>query len=274
MWWEPETNGFFLGECLPGVDPVEGETLRVRRACGHHGDVCWTYDSYYGQGLRFYARTAQSVTGERTNDVVGACLGALDYLSQVLNKGIPNRDIGAIRWSGDRCVRTNALGIVWSGTLLVEEDGLPRGLLLTARVPGEPAEYMWHVEYEYSADFVQGRLPGTIRRLLEIRPGKKQLTDLFRLRSLEVAEGPLEPGMFHYAQIQREIPRLYVYTNNAGYVSEEGGFGSLVPVRYVTAESADRRQPLVRYAVLAAMAAGTVVLWLLLRRERSRAPGE
>lgn len=118
--WEPETNGFFLGECLPGVDPVEGETLRVRRACGHHGDVCWTYDSYYGQGLRFYARTAQSVTGERTNDVVGACLGALDYLSQVLNKGIPNRDIGAIRWSGDRCVRTNALGIVWSGTLLVE----------------------------------------------------------------------------------------------------------------------------------------------------------
>ncbi|MEJ5236737.1 MAG: hypothetical protein WHT82_00110 [Limisphaera sp.] len=195
-------------------------------------------------------------------------------MSQVPSRGIPNRDIGAIRWWGDRCVRTNALGIVWSGTLLGEEDGLPRGLLLTARVPGEPADYIWHVEFEYSANFVQGRLPGTIRRLLEIRPGKKQLTDLFRLRSLEVAEGPLEPGMFHYAQIQREIPRLYVYTNNAGYVSEEGGFGSLVPVRYVTAESADRRQPLVRYAVLAAMAAGTVVLWLLLRRERSRAPGE
>jgi hypothetical protein len=105
-------------------------------------------------------------------------------------------------------------------------------LLLTARVPGEPADYIWHVEFEYSADFVQGRLAGTIRRMLEIRPGKKQLTDLFRLRSLEVAEGPLEPG------------------------------------------SADRRQPSVRYAVLAAMAAGTVVLWLLLRRERSRAPGE
>gem|GEM_PF-1876782 len=110
--------------------------------------------------------------------------------------------------------------------------------------------------------------------MLEIRPGKKQLTDLFRLRSLEVAEGPLEPGMFHYAQIQQEIPTLSVYTNNAVYVSTQGGFASLVPVRYVAPGSADRRQPSVRYAVLAAMAAGTVVLWLLLRRERSRAPGE
>lgn len=163
-------------------------------------------------------------------------------------------------------------GVVWH--TFAGRRWIPRGLRLTARAPKNSTNAVWHVDYEYSEDFLAGRLPATSRLSWESAPGKRQLTDLFRLRYLEEAERPLEPALFHYAQIHRAVPTLYVYTNNALYISLLGDFASLVPVRYVAPESGDRRRPAVRYAVPAAMAAGTVVLWLLLRRERSRALGK
>jgi|GEM_PF-1909147 hypothetical protein len=120
----PETNRFCLAECLPGVDSVEGETLRVRRACGHHGDVWWTYDSYYGQGLRFYARTVQKRhwrTHERCSrglsGSLGLCVpGPEQGNSKPRHRGNPlvGRPLCANERAGDCVVGNAACRVRWT----------------------------------------------------------------------------------------------------------------------------------------------------------------
>jgi hypothetical protein len=232
-----QTNGFFLQEFKSLAELNNPANVPTYNASGCFNDFYWTYASE--MGLSLYQRTPKSIIGEKTNGTYLTCMVAKDLISSVMNMGVPNQDIGTIKWDGDSFKRTNAGGVFWHGQIELGSNLIPSGILLSATILSNGVSYNHQVIYRYEKISEQSRMPdGFVENWLSSKNSYVQMSSCV-IHKWEITNSMLDADMFSYSSLVLTNNRLWDYTNGQLLISIEGNTKTLKPVHYVLPGSED-----------------------------------
>ena len=250
--WQP--NGFRL---LCARNPTNFTGASVIRGSGRAGNFFWSYRA--DDGLNLYTRTEDSLQYESSNGVIARHEADLSFASWILNLGIPDQEIGSIRWSGNRFRRTNALGYLWEGELVSDDNGLPAEVLLRVTDFAKSESYRHKVRLVYEPFAI---LPTYLRhyRVYGPKQGGPRLTDSFRIHTIRTSSIPLPEEAFLYSALNLPNTNTVLYSNNWRYVWVEG---TLVPITLIPAKT--RSEILLKRTVILTLMLMVILLPLLLR---------
>ncbi|HEY0551140.1 MAG TPA: hypothetical protein VGF13_16155 [Verrucomicrobiae bacterium] len=239
-----QSNGFLYCQ-TPGLyDDTRGQPPEAIAAYGHFDNTFWMYE--WNLGLSVYVRTAESRESEPTNYLYRECIGVLDRVANVLNLGVPNYGIGALRWEGSSIAYTSSSGVPWAGQLQRDASGVPSEFSLRASPLNETNSYPHRILYTYKNDpKLAVAIPSIIDHSVMLDGKSWFRSSYFKITRLATSDKLLEPEAFSYDAIKRTKPVVYYHTNNTILVLSPQG--QLVPVKFHPAPTEPPR-PVARWS--------------------------
>jgi hypothetical protein len=184
-----------------------------------------------------------------------------------MNLGVPAQEIGSIRWSEHRFKRTNSLGFLWEGALLLSDNGRPSEILFTVKDIHTGQTFHNKTRLEYGDSSV---LPSSMRYYtdLGLKRGGWHLMKSFRIHAIKTNATVLPEEAFLYNCLNLVNTNTVLYSNDARFFLSGG---AVLPINVLPAQT--RRELLVkRTAILVLLVVGTAFPWLLWRLTNKRKP--
>jgi hypothetical protein len=218
-----QTNGIFWRRFQKSSEiPDEGKSVSM--AVSRFNNEYWGYSDlggsrYYTAPMSAAGRTSfeeRQVPENRYNEAVMMCNSMEDELSSVLNMGIPNLEIGSIRWKSNsfsaisRLARTKI-----NGTIQLSSNGVPEGIRLVIERGGTNYNYL--VEYQYQSPLSLPFIPNIIA-LSFVSGERKKAPEIRRIHELTVGSTSSPKSAFDYKHLVVSNPAKGIFTNGMSYV--------------------------------------------------------
>jgi hypothetical protein len=230
---------YFQARWQPGAllfrkfaNPAEVTNVSVATQLVWHFDhQHWLFDGLHAR-LETWTDSDPTTSG-KSSSVLYSSDYYLSALNEVMNMGVMNVGMGAIRWHGLTFrleTKVDDQTVIITGQLDNPGSGPPRQLKVNYVFPKQQAEYV--VCYGYSPGLRPLFLPSTITNFWASE-GKLIELDEWRILELETNETPLAADTFDINPFLQEHPwPVRVYTN--GVVYERSTNGTLTLIQLLT----------------------------------------
>ena len=237
------------------------------RATGSYEDSYWNFVGK-NQTLITWNDRGDSAKDSH-NGSYSANRTAVDFIAKVLNIGIPNLRVGAIRWDGDNFDADSDLsGAHQHGTLIRSPAGRAERLILKTTRGGKTSES--EIVYSYSTDFALPFFPNRITVNL-LQGGEKLLLEEIFVLQMEIGEAPLDRTLFMPdASVTNDVAWRYQQVSNSIYLETSRGLAKDQIIRPQQTRPYDKPASTVVICILLIMTLLPLAIFLFRRKKRSK----
>ncbi len=257
-----QSNGLFLRK-LSSANDVNGPVPGTNGLCiGLFGSNWWHFD---GSGDAIYEMDSPETLGSQKNSPLRF---AQLMLSEVLNMGIPDQGIAAIKWQSNHFESVSMMmNVRYTGDIQSTfSNGLPKLLRVENRYQGQVRRF--RTEYEYDRTFPIAYVPSKMTTQIEWSGKLVPYSDI-DIIALRIGSGPLGPEAFDPRRYLTVANRIMYRSNSVLY---EIKHGQMIKVRADFRRDRLGSRPRLYYYSVVALS-GAIAVWLITIKAR-RESGE